>query len=84
MQATIQPLRRQSQRDALILFWQPPVPKEQLALLWHLTDIPPSRVIVLHTLRLTVLHASVCSQGRLQCVCISALLAAVGSLKLCK
>ena len=51
-QVTARPLRWQPRPDTLILFWQPGVPKEQLALLWHLTLIPSSRVITPHLLPL--------------------------------
>ena len=49
MQVATQPLWRQPQPDTLILFGQPTAPKEhcwQLALLWRLTHIASSRVIL--------------------------------------
>ena len=49
MQVAVQPLWRHSQPDTLVLFRQPPVSKEhcwRLALLWRLTHIASSRVIL--------------------------------------
>ena len=72
MQVAVQPLWRQSQPDTLVLFWQPTVPEEhcwQLTLLWRLTHIASSRVILYTApLQPSLLELVMGSQKGMQCV----------------
>ena len=74
MQVAVQPLRRQSQPDTLVLSWQPTVPKEhcwQLTLLWRLTHIATSRVISYITpLQPSLLDSLMNTKKGVQRVCV--------------